>query len=286
MKRSGEVAFWCAIGAMVGGIVARAFTGQAWLGAGLGMIAGSVAGYILIDWRDVIAAIPAAYRAVAGWRSPPGSFELARWEGYLIVSCGIHIGIAVTSTALAIDVMAEQRVPPLKEMALFVSLVTFLFVMMTGVGACINAARMLLGQQMGEDDDYEERIADARVHAIALCPPVALFYHLPRLTARYVSRALRWAALVAVPACGSSAVRLVRFLGRFSRELFVRIHSEERLLVGVDAVLGTLVGYVVDPRPFGVLIGMAAGALLGFVNYELVSIRGLRLIPARARRKR
>ncbi len=49
-----------------------------------------------------------------------------------------------------------------------------------------------------------------------------------------------------------------------------------RLLCGVDAAIGTAVGYY-----FGnALIGAAAGAVFGVVNYWVVAVRILRLRPA------
>lgn len=61
-------------------------------------------------------------------------------------------------------------------------------------------------------------------------------------------------------------------------KLFKLIHSQKRLICFVDAVIGGTIGfYYHNP-----LVGAAVGGLLGMVNYELVSVRWLKLVPKQA----
>lgn len=62
-----------------------------------------------------------------------------------------------------------------------------------------------------------------------------------------------------------------RFLRRFTWQLFIRIHSQERLICGVDALLGAAVGYLAGSA----LVGALVGGVLGVINYELVTRRWL-----------
>ena len=55
--------------------------------------------------------------------------------------------------------------------------------------------------------------------------------------------------------------------------IFVLIHSDIRLLCGVDAAIGAGIGYFAG----SVIVGMFAGGLFGVVNYEVVSKRLLKL---------
>ena len=64
-------------------------------------------------------------------------------------------------------------------------------------------------------------------------------------------------------------------LGLFSKQVLVLIHSDVRLLCGTDAAIGAGIGYLAH-NP---LIGALAGGILGLANYELVSIRWLKLVP-------
>jgi hypothetical protein len=61
----------------------------------------------------------------------------------------------------------------------------------------------------------------------------------------------------------------------FAKEIFVEIHSDIRLLCGVDAAIGAGIGYFTD----NTLIGALAGGLFGVLNYYLISIKLLKLVP-------
>lgn len=61
----------------------------------------------------------------------------------------------------------------------------------------------------------------------------------------------------------------LRLLCRLSKQVFATIHSEIRLLCGVDAMIGATIGYQWN-NP---LIGALVGGLLGVLNFELISKR-------------
>ena len=63
---------------------------------------------------------------------------------------------------------------------------------------------------------------------------------------------------------------------RCCKTFFILVHSELRLLCGVDAAIGALVGFLIG----SVVLGALAGGLLGLLNYELVSKRWLKCVPA------
>lgn len=72
----------------------------------------------------------------------------------------------------------------------------------------------------------------------------------------------------------------VRAVGRFIARVFKLIHSDVRTICFVDATIGATIGYFVGSALLGGLLGAAAGLF----NYEVVSIRWLKLAPAHARR--
>lgn len=78
------------------------------------------------------------------------------------------------------------------------------------------------------------------------------------------------------------------FFRKVVPRVFVAIHSDFRLLCATDSFLGAVVGYCFErgfatEHPFivscSVLIGGLVGALFGILNYELVSVRWLKLVP-------
>ena len=90
--------------------------------------------------------------------------------------------------------------------------------------------------------------------------------------------ALWWVAkripsAIVVLACfiGRAIKETTLFLGRFGWQVFIRIHSQKRLICGTDAMIGAGIGYLAGSA----IIGALAGALIGLVNYELVTRRWL-----------
>lgn len=78
-----------------------------------------------------------------------------------------------------------------------------------------------------------------------------------------------WLVLPLLPASA-------RFVGAFWWNLFKIIHSDRRLLCGVDAAIGAAVG-IFAHNP---LLGALAGGVVGVLNFELISKRWLKLVPA------
>ena len=70
----------------------------------------------------------------------------------------------------------------------------------------------------------------------------------------------------------------------FSWHLFVCIHSERRTICLLSTILGIATGFVCglfyQSPPVGGLCGGATGVLYGFLHYQIVSVRWLKLQPA------
>ena len=74
-------------------------------------------------------------------------------------------------------------------------------------------------------------------------------------------------------------------LTRLLYRTFVLVHSTERTVCVVDRALGVAVAYtLVSPTLTGILAGGLIGLALGVLNYEIFSVRILKLAPARARK--
>ncbi len=90
-------------------------------------------------------------------------------------------------------------------------------------------------------------------------PFIVILYWVPRGIWYVVSTSPNW-----VP-------KLARFMRTFGWNMFVQIHSRERVICLVDSAIGTVIGYMSGYA----LIGACAGAVLGIINYELVTKRWL-----------
>lgn len=68
-------------------------------------------------------------------------------------------------------------------------------------------------------------------------------------------------------------VALLKFIWQFAALVYKKIHSEQRLMCGLDAAIAVGVGYFTQ-SPW---IGMVTGGVLVALNIELVSKRILKL---------
>ncbi len=70
------------------------------------------------------------------------------------------------------------------------------------------------------------------------------------------------------------------FMAKFSWYLFKLIHSEVRLLCGLDAALCSMIFHYSGHNIF---LGLFAGLACGFLQFEIISKRVLKVVPVKAR---
>ena len=104
-------------------------------------------------------------------------------------------------------------------------------------------------------------------------PVSVFFWHLPR----GLFFGARW-LISGIPEAIKVCIISVRFLKNFTMTLFRLIHSELRLLCAVDAAIGTAIGYFAG----NLLAGAIAGGLLGVINYEIITVRVMRVAGAKS----
>ncbi|MDD4995459.1 MAG: hypothetical protein PHW53_03295 [Patescibacteria group bacterium] len=271
-KESWKIMFACGVGAFIGSLIALEL--KPWL-IWVGLITGGLVGYLAYDFRRVIGVIPAAYRAARGWR-PDRRFWKTTAAGLVAFFC-FFLDLATTTIIffIAIDIF-EPKVEIFQGAFEVLKIVTGATIM------CISTVILLFyttgcAQAPKRDEILDHHRKTAWTAAYCLAPPIVLFYHLPRgmwwlmkRTPRAMVEILRFMGR-SIMAIGRGSVALVRFLGRFGWQVFVRIHSERRALCFTDAVIGSVAGYVAGSA----IIGALAGGLIGLVNYELVTRRWL-----------
>ncbi len=91
------------------------------------------------------------------------------------------------------------------------------------------------------------------------------FYNPIMIYLYYPAKGIAWSA----PRIPAGAMILYNFL----KNLFFLIHSDLRLLCGVDSLIGAVTGYFTG----NALIGALAGGMLGIADYEIISKRYLKV---------
>ena len=93
------------------------------------------------------------------------------------------------------------------------------------------------------------------------------------------------ATLVLAPDGREVSRSAARFAWRFTKIVFVYIHSEERLICLTDTAAAVFAVYfLVSDTLLAMLAAGAMGLVFGVLNYEIVSVRWLKLVPARVRK--
>ncbi len=268
----------CAIGAAVGTIVALDMNKYFWW---LGLLAGGATGYLSYEWRTVMHAFPAAYRAA-------GKLGLPRWGFIRSVVRILSWGIVTTASSFVWMIIAAKLATKLivgnpgailitNKAGVLVGLCVILMIVSLGV-TLISALAVALFLFAEGDNKRNSSADEFRGFAFIVSPPTVVFWHLPRgvcfvamntpnaiaIAARFV-----WSVAIRIP---RGLVATMGFGRRFGWQLFVRIHSERRLICGVDALLGSMIGYFAGSA----IIGALAGGVLGVINYNVVTERWLR----------
>lgn len=257
---AGKVFVASAIGAAIGSLVALQVNTNFWW---VGLLVGGIVGYLSYEWKEVVRAIPIAARAafpalVRGMsefvkemrEAWTWAFGRPRPFVYLHLLFG-----AVFSFLLSGDIFKtinfESSPSPL--CALFCIAILLLFLLSTIsvlLFLCIH-----IPYCFEEDDcEYCENFFSETSY---LKTTKMYFLEIPKAWVKVL-----W-ELVSSMTTG---------FVRFGWKMFLLIHSERRLLCGMDAMLGACVGYFSG----SVLVGALAGGILGVVNYVYVTERVLR----------
>lgn len=241
-------------GAFIGAMVALQFTANFWW---IGLLAGGLAGYLAYDPAEVIRNIPTAWRTARRetWKYSLGGlimyfkFMIKEWRSFLrgvqlmLVICMWLYGLGYIMSDF--DVSATSQFMSLKAMLISIACIILLF-------------SQLFGSLFATADESATKLFKAMIKYSN--PFRVFFYSLPR-------------------GIFFGTILLVKFAVKFTVTLFKLIHSDLRLLCGIDAAIGAAIGYfTINP-----LLGATIGAVWGALNYWLISVKLLKLVPARQR---
>ncbi len=252
MSQGVKVFFACAIGGFLGSLAALEVSRNFWW---IGLLVGFAAGYLSYELKKVIAAVPIAWRAATSWRPDK------RYWGNLFKLLPASIGILWTyGSAVMIfpSVLSFAHGDQRHAKMLFGEIFPLWCL-------AVVPAAFFMTATLAYDADTEWQ----RQRMLKHNPFRVLFWLLPKcivLGMVFLVRGTFWLFVKGVPA-----------FCRFIKHLFLLVHSDIRLLCGVDAAIGAAVGYFTGHAP----VGMLAGGLIGVLNFEVVSKRVLKLVPAK-----
>ncbi len=253
-KESWKVFLACTFGAGIGSLVALQLSHWFWW---VGLLVGGIVGYLSYEWKAVVQAVPHAFRAATKWRLPKLAFDQAFWMGALTWNfftwiCGQTL------------LLGANRAPHLSWTEAITLIVLFPVSL-----ALLIAVIFLLAFTINPMEGSE--LPDIRKIAIATFPPVVIFWHIPRALV-WFARKLPGAAQATCKWIVWAVGGFARFCKRFAWQMFIRIHSEKRLICGVDAMLGAAIGYMAHHA----IIGALAGGIIGLINHAVVTERWLK----------
>ena len=261
-----KIFFACLFGAAVGGFVALSIWQPVWW---LGMIIGGFIGYLSYEFKAVLAAIPVA------WRRATSKRARARRRTYFRAVFGMNCLLSnftcLAALGLSYLTLPEQRIVVV-TWTVVIGSAAFLFLALSAIaGNSLRSKRQV------------RRWSKHNPIFVALLLSIFFVYIIPRSCLRGIVALAQWIRRPQMPGVlipiVKEGVDIGRVIRKFLYEMFILVHSEIRLLCGVDAAIGAAVGYLTGHA----LIGALAGGLLGIVNYELVSKWWLDIVPSDSR---
>lgn len=252
MNKSVRIFIACAVGAFVGSIIAlQMYQMFWWLGAAIG----AFVAYLGYNVEEVIAAIPVAYHTARGWQPDYPAWRVKFKIGFATV------GLVQTMLLVGFGLLGPTMSPGFWLKKEF-----------WGIALGYQVLMFVIFMSMpGRDRDGS--LSNFTISYWDTNPINLLFWHLPR----GLFFGSRW-LILGVPRATMACIAFVGFSKNFTTMLLRLIHSELRLLCAVDAALGTAIGYFAG-NP---LIGAIAGGLLGVLNYEIITVRVMKLAGAKS----
>lgn len=233
MDKATRVFLACASGAGIGTLVALQL-GNFW---GLGALLGGLVGYLIYDLEEVIKAIPVAWNTVLEWR--PDKESLSKIGLIIVFFVCVLLTLIVSPLFLTAMIMGTSEHSLLMPIGLYGWLMSVYYFF---------------------SKSKEPRLRNINEEFLCLLGfnPFTIYIYYP-------VKGIAWA----VPRIPSGLMILARFV----KTVFVLIHSDLRLLCGIDSLIGAAVGYFTG----NVLVGALTGGVLGVVNYEIVSKKILKV---------
>jgi len=253
-SRTLKVLLACALGAGIGALIALELNRYFWW---LGMPAGALVAYLTYEFKIVLGAAPMAWqkaKAIAGWRPKTNKENWTRNAVALAAILSIY-SIAVPFIAIIELDMVLRNPMPFLLMALGIPVVFAL------------GLYPIMAMDGVSDEELKKFKLFFRYNLFSV-----YFWFLPKYLILGICKLAvgAWRAIKLAPVVFTTV-----FV--FCWQLFLAIHSDERLLVAVAAAVGCAIGYFYGSA----LVGAFSGGIFGILNFEILSKRALKLVPTR-----
>lgn len=249
--KTAKVFMACAIGAGVGALIALELGNYLWW---IGALIGGLIGYLTFEFKKVMAAALRAWERVFS-----KSFFLKFFSIWKMTLALPLFAVSFFATLLS----------PIALICLLFSgpLILVMIIAMTGATLLTTFIASIVFVFLFWDEDYFKELKNdsdgVKSLSFTFSPFMVYFYWLPK--------GVIWCAVSLIRNLPAIVVAICSFF----RYLFMEIHSDLRLLCGVDAAIGAAVGFSCG----NALIGAVAGGIIGVLNYQIISIRVLKIVP-------
>ena len=274
-----KIFFACALGIFLGATIALQAANDSIWWIGIGMVAGGLTGYLAYEFETVLRAIPRAWHAATSWRPDKFSWKMRALAtatyASLSLSCTMLLGFSLLLSSY-IDGCTFYHVLTVRKnelsgAAIMTMVVVGILPMVIGVFLGGLIWLMVIIQEALDNTDRKLALG-----VLTFENPLAIFIYWPIKGAVFF---IRKSPLII--SCSPTIARqfihgfteLLRLGIRFTKTLFLLIHSDERLFCGVVAAIGSGTGYLYGDA----LVCAIAGGLIGVIYYELIPKRLLHL---------
>lgn len=302
-----------AIGCFVGGVLCTAVTlictPMFWW---LGLLAGMAGGYLGYEFREVLRAVPIAWRKsrkgiTIWWLEADKKVRKCSFGKLDFFDCFFAVIVFLLFLGITIAISWFIVPTPDWEFGLFCMIGSFATVFSLFVVAFISSfpvsglflAFALLGARVGEkcfwfpfillggeDNEDAERIRK-KLEAVGYHKEILTSKNFFRWLAKGVGLTILFFLWTMWKYLFIGIWLLLCFLRRFGWELFKLIHSKKRVLCAIDGTIGGAIAFfcfasaslTFPQQILVVFFGGLLGAVIGVLNYEIVSKRLLHLAP-------
>ncbi|MBU2634972.1 hypothetical protein KJ841_00650 [Patescibacteria group bacterium] len=300
-----KIAISCFIGGALFVVVALKCAPMFWW---LAFPAGLAGGYLGYEFREVLRAIPVAWRKSCAWWSEEDE-KVRKWSLGELDFFTVFFAIIVFLLFSGMTILAPWFIVPAPdwEFTLPCMIGSFLVVFSFFVVAFILAFPVLgvfflfafIGAKAGEKcfwfpffwyggekDKDAERIRK-KLELAGYHEEILTSKNFFRWLAKGVGLTILFFVWTAWKYLFIEIGLLLCFLRRFGWELFKLIHSEKRVLCAIDGTIGGTIAFfcfasaslTFPQQILVVFFGGLLGAVIGVLNYEIVSKRLLHLVP-------
>jgi len=260
MKTSLKVFLACALGAIIGLIVALSINDSSFFACLIGMVIGGLFGYLAYDFKQVIAAIKIAWRQVIHYKP-----SKQNWKGRMLtMACvgtlvsTVLIGFALITTIIVLLIAAFGG--PFSFKGLLHSMHNLSLAGAGAMAAALIFFPLMFQITVGSAFFGSSKEQSDLKKMIRLGNPLQVYF----IT---VPKGIFKSILDTAKTLHKLSVLLFKFV----KKVFVLIHSDERLICMSYAAAGVLIGYII---PGGSILKLFIGAIVsgatGFAAYELL----------------